>query len=260
MKVVLLCGGKGTRLREETEYRPKPMVQIGDRPILWHIMKIYSHFGFKDFIVCLGYKGDMIKEYFLNYDTMMSDFTIRLGDGKGIQLHDTRKNGELDWRITLVNTGENAQTGARVKKIEKYIDGDTFLLTYGDGVGCVDIPKLVEFHQAHGKIGTMTGVHPSSRFGELVIRENRILQFNEKPQALNGLVNGGFFAFNTAFFDYLKEEDDCYLEKGPLEALVAKGELMVYPHNGFWQCMDTYRELEILNGLWRSPNPPWKVW
>lgn len=258
MKVVILCGGKGTRLREETEYRPKPMVRIGDKPILWHIMKTYSHYGFNDFVICLGYKGDMIKEYFLNYEAMNNDFTIQLGNHSNIQYHSNHQ--ERGWCVTLADTGEETQTGARVKRIENHIDGDLFMLTYGDGVANINIKELVEYHKSHGKIGTMTGVHPSSRFGELVINDNKIEVFNEKPQVKEGLINGGFFVFNKTFFKYLKEDDNCYLEKEPLETLAADGELMVYPHEGFWQCVDTYRELELLNNLWKSRNPPWKVW
>jgi len=258
MKVVILCGGRGTRLREETEYRPKPMVEIGGRPILWHIMKIYAHYGFKDFIICLGYKGNMIKQYFLNYEAMNNDFTVLLGNYSDIWFHGN--HSETGWHVTLADTGEEAQTGARVKKIDRYINGDLFMLTYGDGVANINIKELVEYHKSHGKIGTMTGVHPSSRFGELVVKDNKIVVFNEKPQVTEGLINGGFFVFNKEFFKYLKADDNCYLEKEPLENLAADGELMVYPYDGFWQCVDTYRELELLNNLWKSPNPPWKVW
>ena len=245
-------------MREETEYRPKPMVQVGGRPILWHIMKIYAHYGFKDFIICLGYKGNMIKEYFLNYEAMNNDFTIPLGNYNNIRIHSSHQ--ERDWRVTLADTGEEAQTGARVKRIEKYIDGDLFMLTYGDGVANINIKNLVEYHKSHGKTGTMTGVRPSSRFGELMINNNKVVKFHEKPQVNEGLINGGFFVFNKKFFKYLKEDDNCYLEKEPLENLAAEGELMVYPHDGFWQCVDTYRELELLNNLWKSRNPAWKVW
>jgi len=258
MKVVILCGGRGTRLREETEYRPKPMVVIGGRPILWHIMKIYAHYGFKDFILCLGYKRNMIKEYFLNYEAMNNDFTVQLGNHNGIQFHSGHQ--ERNWRVTLADTGEEAQTGARIKRIEKYIDGNLFMLTYGDGVCNVNIKDLVEYHRLHGKIGTMTGVHPSSRFGEFKMKGNQIVKFHEKPQVNEGLINGGFFVFNNTFFKYLKEDDNCSLESEPLENLTADGELMVYPHDGFWQCVDTYRELNLLNDLWKSCNPPWKVW
>jgi glucose-1-phosphate cytidylyltransferase len=258
MKAVILCGGKGTRLREETEYKPKPMVQIGNRPILWHIMKIYSHYGIKEFVICLGYKGNMIKEYFLNYEIMNNDLTLKLGNSEEIQIHGEHK--EKDWQVTLADTGENSQTGARVKRIEKYIDDDIFLLTYGDGVSNINIKKLVEFHKSHGKIGTMTGVHPASRFGEINTKNDLITVFNEKPQTKEGLINGGFFVFNREFFDYLDDHEDCILEAEPLEHLVADQELMLYKNEGFWQCVDTYRELELINSLWNQPNPPWKMW
>lgn len=258
MKVVILCGGKGTRLREETEYRPKPMVKIGGRPIIWHIMKTYAHYGYKEFVLCLGYKGEMIKDYFLNYETANNDFRINLGSRNSIEIYNNHQ--EHDWTVTLANTGEDAQTGARIKKIERFIDGDAFMLTYGDGVCDINIKKLVEYHQAHGKIGTMTGVRPSSRFGELILRENQIMQFNEKPQKMDGMINGGYFIFNRKFFEYLDDDDNCYLEKEPLEKLARNGQLMLYPHNGFWQCMDTYRELEMLEGMWKANNSPWKVW
>ena len=258
MKVVILCGGRGTRLREETEFKPKPMVNIGGRPILWHIMKIYAHYGFKDFILCLGYKGDMIKEYFLNYEAMNNDFTIQLGNQHQIQFHS--RHLEDGWNVTFADTGEEAQTGARIKRIEKYIDSDLFMVTYGDGVINLNIKELLKFHEVHRKMGTMTGVHPSSRFGELVMKDNHVVEFTEKPQVKQGLINGGFFIFKRKFLNYLKEDNDCYLEGEPLEKLAAESELLVYPHGGFWQCVDTYRELELLNNLWRSPNPPWKVW
>lgn len=258
MKVVILCGGKGTRIKEESEYRPKPLVKIGNRPILWHIMKIYAHYGFKEFVICLGYKGEMIKEYFLNYEMMNNDFTINLGSSKDIEIHSDHT--EHDWLVTLAETGEESQTGARVKRIEKYVDGDTFMLTYGDGVSQINIKELLEYHKSHGKIGTMTGVHPSSRFGEFTMKNNQIMEFNEKPQTKEGLINGGFFVFNREFFKYLERDKNCILEHDPLEKLAADGELMLYSNDGFWQCVDTYRELEILNNLWKGPNPPWKVW
>lgn len=258
MKAVILCGGKGTRLREETEYRPKPLVQVGNRPILWHIMKIYAHYGFKDFIICLGYKGNMIKEYFLNYEMMNNDLTINLGSNRDIEIHGD--HDENDWKVTLTDTGENSQTGSRVKRIEKYVDDDIFMLTYGDGVSQINIQKLVEFHKSHGKIGTMTGVHPSSRFGEILTENDLITVFNEKPQTREGLINGGFFVFNREFFDYLEEDENCILEAEPLENLVADQELMLYKNDGFWQCVDTYRELELMNTIWNQPNPPWKMW
>jgi glucose-1-phosphate cytidylyltransferase len=258
MKVVILCGGKGTRLREETEYRPKPMVQIGNRPVLWHIMKIYANYGFKDFVICLGYKGNMIKEYFLNYEMMNNDFTIQLGNRKDVEIHGNHH--ESDWNVTLADTGEESQTGTRVKKIEKYIDDDTFLMTYGDGVADINIKDLVEFHKSHGKIGTMTGVHPSSRFGEFTMKGDQVVEYNEKPQTKEGLINGGFFVFNKEIFNYLSYDDDCILERKPLENLAADGELMLYNNAGFWQCVDTYRELEVMNHLWKEGTAPWKVW
>jgi len=257
MKVVILCGGRGTRLKEETEFRPKPLVEIGEKPILWHIMKTYAHYGFNDFILCLGYKGEMIREYFLNYEIKNNDFTLQLGNGK-VKVYN--KSREENWRITFVDTGERALTGARVKQVEKYVDEDSFMLTYGDGVADVRIDKIIKYHQKQGRIGTITGVHPPSRFGELSLNGNRIVEFNEKPQVKEGFINGGFFVFQKEFFRYLKNDDDCYLEKEPLEKLVADNQLSAYLHNGFWQCMDTQRELDILNQLWTTGKAPWKVW
>lgn len=258
MKVIILCGGRGTRLKEETEFKPKPLVEIGGKPILWHIMKTYAHYGFTDFIFCLGYKGNMIKEYFLNYEAMNNDFTVCLGDHDSVEFHNNHE--ESGWRVTLADTGEEAQTGARIKRVEKYIDGDSFMVTYGDGIANIDIKKLTDFHKKHGKIGTVTGVHPSSRFGELVSKNNQVFTFAEKPQVKEGLINGGFFVFKREFLNYLKADDDCYLEADPLIGLTTDKNLMVYFHDNFWQSVDTYRELEILNNLWKSPNPPWKLW
>lgn len=258
MKVVILCGGRGTRLREETEVRPKPLVEVGSRPILWHIMKTYSHYGFKDFVLCLGYKGDMIKEYFLNYEAMNNDFTISLGNRNTISFHNSHL--EKDWNVTLVNTGDHTQTGARIKKIQEYVDGETFMVTYGDGVGNINIKELLEFHKDKATIGTLTGVHPASRFGELLIKGKNIVQFNEKPLVSEGFVNGGYFVFKKKFFNYLSSDDNCALEAEPLEKLTASGELTVYKHEGFWQCMDTQRELDILNDLWKKGKAYWKVW
>ena len=257
MKVVILCGGRGTRLKEETEVHPKPLVEIGGRPILWHIMKIYAHYGFNEFVLCLGYKGRMIKEYFLNYEIMVNDLSLKLGS-KNIEIYN--QSQEKDWVITFAETGEEAQTGARVKRIEKYIEENLFMLTYGDAVTNINIKNLLEFHKSHGKIGTITGVYPSSRFGELVIKDRQVVQFSEKPQIKEGFINGGFFVFDKKFFNYLENDDGCYLEEKPLEKLALDKELMVYTHEDFWQCMDTYRELGILNNLWRSSKPPWKVW
>ncbi len=258
MKVVILCGGRGTRLKEETEFKPKPLVEIGSKPILWHIMKIYAHYGFNDFIFCLGYKGHLIKEYFLNYEAMNNDFTVELGNRDSIEFHSNHQ--EVGWRVTLADTGEEAQTGARVKRVENYIDGDSFMVTYGDGVANLDISKLLNFHKSHGKIGTVTGVHPSSRFGELIVKDKEVVAFTEKPQIQEGMINGGFFVFQKEFLRYLKSDDNCYLEKEPLERLASEKKFMVHRHDGFWQSVDTYRELEVLNNLWKSSNPPWRVW
>jgi glucose-1-phosphate cytidylyltransferase len=258
MKVLILCGGRGTRLKEETEFRPKPMVEIGGKPILWHIMKIYSRFGFKDFVLCLGYKGHMIKEYFLNYEAMSNDFTVQLGTHQKILFHSGHE--EKNWNVTLVDTGEEAGTAARIKRAAKYIDGDEFMVTYGDGVANIDIHKLIDLHHQENKLGTITGVHPASRFGELLVEGHKVLKFHEKPQVREGLINGGFFVFKKEFLGYLSEDDSALLEQEPLERLTQNGELSVYIHDGFWQCVDTYRELEALNALWKADNAPWKVW
>ncbi len=256
-KVVILCGGMGTRLREETEYKPKPLVEIGGKPILWHIMKTYASYGFKEFVLCLGYKGNMIKEYFLNYEILNNDFTIDLSANK-TTIH--YKIPNHDWKVTLSDTGEIAQTGARIKRIEKYIDCDVFMLTYGDGVSNINISELLKFHKSHGKIGTITGVPSTSKFGEMNVRDDSVLRFIEKPQKDDAFINGGFFVFNKGFFDYLNDRDDCILEKEPLENLAKDGELKIYKHTDFWHCMDTYRDFTYLNNMWNSGNPPWKTW
>ena len=258
MKVVILCGGLGTRLREETEFRPKPMVEIGGKPILWHTMKIYTHYGYKDFILCLGYKGEIIKEYFYNYELINNDFTIELGDDRDIEIHSD--HGEKGWRITLADTGDKALKGARLKRVEKYIDGDQFMMTYGDGVANIDIHSLLVFHRTHGKLATVTGISPASRFGELKIKGNQVESFSEKPRTSSGLINGGFFVFEKGIFDYLSANDNCDLEIGPLEEIARKGQLMVYKHRGFWACMDTLRDMDYLNKLWSENKAFWKVW
>ncbi len=257
IKVVILCGGMGTRLREETEFRPKPLAEIGGKPILWHILKIYSHYGFKDFVLCLGYKGHMIKEYFLNYRLMNHDFTLRLGSSEEVHIHDS--NLVEDWSITFAETGLDAMTGARVKRIERYIAEENFMLAYGDGVADVDLAKLWDFHQQHGKIGTITGVRPISRYGEFAVEGGLVREFSEKPQSRDGIISGGFFIFHRRFFNYLTAEDSCILEREPLERLARDGQLMGYAHKGFWHCMDTYRDFVALNELWKT-NAPWKVW
>lgn len=260
MKVMILCGGQGTRLREYTELRPKPMVEIGGRPILWHIMKWYDRFGLKDFVLCLGYKAALIKEYFLNYETMNSDFTIQLGRPHRIDLHE-RTHDESDWRVTLADTGDRAMTGARIRRAAKYLDSprETFCVTYGDGVADVDLGAALAFHRRHGKLATVTGVRPPGRFGELRTEGSRVVAFAEKSQVGQGLINGGFFFFEPGFLDYLSEDDACLLEQEPLERCTADGQLQVYEHTGFWQCMDTARELDFLERLWESGRAPWKT-
>ena len=258
IKVVILCGGLGTRLREETEFRPKPMVNIGSRPILWHIMKYFSQFGCQDFVLALGYKGEMIKNYFCNYELMNNDVTIQLGQPENKCIH--HSHDESGWKITLANTGEKTLKGARLKKVEKYITDDTFMATYGDGITDVDINALLAFHQSHGKIATVTGINPASRFGELKTKGDRVVSFSEKPQNGKNLINGGFFVFNRSIFDYLSTDDSCDLEVGPLEQIAMDGQLMVYRHRGFWACMDTLRDMEYLNKLWNDGQAKWKSW
>lgn len=257
-KVVILCGGKGIRLMQETEFRPKPLVEIGSRPILWHIMKIYDYYGYKDFILCAGYKGDMIKEYFLNYRAMNNDFTIHLGKKSKLKFYD--RGVREEWNVTIADTGLDAMTGARLKKIEHYIDSDTFMVTYGDGVTNADISSLAEFHKKNKKIATVLGVHPQSRFGELITDGKIVKEFSEKPQVKEAYINGGFFVFNRGIFDYLKDDDKCILEREPLEKIAKNNQLSIYKHNGFWQCMDTHRDMELLNDAWRSGRAPWRVW
>lgn len=258
-QVIILCGGQGMRIREETEFKPKPMITIGERPILWHIMKYYAHYGFMNFTLCLGYKGHIIKDFFLNYETMVNDFTIKLGDHeKSIAIHNTHP--ESGWSVTLAETGINAMTGARIKRVEKYVTQDYIMLTYGDGLSNVDLRALFEFHKSHKKIGTVTGVTPSSRFGELVTKGDMVTTFSEKPHTQQGLINGGFFIFDKRIFNYVSDDDNCIFERIPLERLASDGELMVYQHNGFWQCMDTVRDMNLLTEEWNSGKPAWKVW
>jgi len=258
MKVVILCGGLGTRLQEETEFRPKPMVNIGTHPILWHIMKIYSHFGHHEFVLSLGYKSEMVKEYFYHYELINNDITLKLSHPRQMQFH--QSHDENNWVITMVNTGRNALKGARLKRVENFIDGNTFMMTYGDGVADIDIDKLLAFHRKHGKIATVTGVNTASQFGELKIRGNRVERFREKPVTASGLISGGFFVFNRKFFRYLTDDDNCDLEIGPLEKIAAAGQLMVYRHRGNWACMDTIRDVDYLNRLWNENKAFWKNW
>ncbi len=256
IKTMILCGGYGTRLQRETEFRPKPLVEIGSRPILWHIMKIFAHHNLRDFVLCLGYRGEMIKEYFLNYETMNNDFTIRLGDKGRIDYHDAHE--EQDFTLTLANTGQDTMTGGRVARAAHYTN-DTFMVTYGDGVADVDIGALLAFHRSHGKIGTMTIAQPHSLFGIVETdTDGRIRCFREKPK-LDSWINIGFMVFERAFLDYLGG-DDCVLEKEPLERLAADGQLMAYRHEGYFFAMDTYRDFKQLNHLWNEGQAPWKVW
>lgn len=257
MKTVILCGGLGTRLKEETDFRPKPMVPIGNRPILWHIMKIYAHYGFKDFVLALGYKGEMIKEYFQHYELMNNDVTLELGKPENCLIH--QNHSEVGWKVTLADTGQQALKGARLKKIEKYIDGDEFMMTYGDNVSNVDIPALLEFHRSHGKIVTITGAIPTSQFGKLTIQPDNSASFAEKPKD-DSFVNGGFCVFNRDIFSLLTEDDNCDLESGVLEELSAQGQVKVYQHHGFWKNMDTFRDMEYLNKLWDEGQAEWKIW
>ena len=258
LKVVILCGGLGTRLREETEFRPKPMVNIGNRPILWHIMKVFSHFGLKEFVLCLGYKGETIKEFFYHYEIMNNDVTVELANPNRIFVH--QQHDEAGWKVTLADTGEKTLKGARLKRVEKYVEGDTFLVTYGDGLADIDLDILLNYHRTHGKLATVTGVNPSSRFGELRVNGNRVESFCEKPEASKDFINGGFFVFNRGIFDYLSMDESCDLEYGALERIAAEGELMVYKHTGSWACMDTLRDAEYLNRLWSDNKAFWKVW
>ena len=258
MKVVILCGGKGTRLREETEFRPKPMVKIGGKPILWHIMKTYSHFGYNEFVLCLGYQGNVIKEYFYNYMLHNSDITVKLGKDQHVTMHNT--SIEENWTITMVDTGEEHLKGARVKKIERYIEDDSFMVTYGDGIGNVNIKNLINFHRSNEKIATVTGVSPPSAFGQIHAQDSRVIEFSEKPQIKEGIINGGFLVFNRKIFDYLTEHETCDLEMGALEQLTREQQLMVFRHEGAWACMDTYRDTVYLNQLWDNGQAFWKLW
>ena len=255
MKAILLAGGLGTRLREETEYRPKPMVEVGGRPVLWHIMKNLAHFGFDHFVVAAGYRGEVIRDYFLNYQVRMHDFTIDLGSGSITQHGED--HDEAAWRVTVADTGALTMTGGRVHRAARYVDG-RFLVTYGDGLADVNIAALLAFHEAHGRLATVTTIRPLSRFGVMDLADDGgVLKFREKPQT-DDYVNAGFFIFEPEVLGYLT--DDCVLEQEPLEHLARDGQLMAYRHDGFWQPMDTYREFQMLNEMWDQGNAPWKVW
>jgi glucose-1-phosphate cytidylyltransferase len=255
MKVVILAGGFGTRLREETEVRPKPMVEIGGRPILWHIMKHYAHHGFREFVIALGYKGDAIKRYFLDYYPLQGGITVSLASGK-VEVHDGARE---DWIVHLADTGLDTQTGGRVRRLEPSLRGDRFMITYGDGVSNVDLRDLLRFHQSHGKLATVTAVRPPARFGGIELEGSRVTRFTEKPQIGEGWINGGFMVCEPGVLAYVTD-DGTSLERVALETLAAEGQLMAYRHEGFWQCMDVLRDAQLLESLWRTGAAPWKVW
>ncbi len=253
MKIVILAGGKGTRISEYTNVIPKPMVPIGDKPIIWHIMKIYAHYGFNDFVVALGYKSDVIKDYFIKFNSLNSDFTVDLSNGN-VEIH---QNRSLDWKVTLVETGEETMTGGRLKRLKKYLNEETFMLTYGDGLADINIKDLLDFHLANKKLVTMTAVRPSARFGELELKSNLITSFKEKPQLKDGWVNGGFFVMENEFIDLIKDDYEM-LERNPLEIVAKNNQLIAFKHKSFWQCMDNKRDQENLQKLWKD-NPPWII-
>jgi glucose-1-phosphate cytidylyltransferase len=259
MKCIILAGGYGTRIRDVSDNVPKPMIPIGSYPILWHIMKHYARYGHRDFVVCLGYRGSVIKEFFVNYEAHTRDFTITLGRHKALEYH---SNHAEDWSVTLAETGLNAMTGCRIKRVQKYVQGnESFLLTYGDAVSDVDLDALIRFHNSHDRILTITGVCPPGRFGEVkTCNGGRVLAFNEKPQVSGGLISGGFFVCRPELFDYLRDHEDLVFEKDPMNALVADGQVMVYEHGGFWHPMDTSRDYQLLNGLWERGCAPWRLW
>ena len=255
MKAVILAGGLGTRIAEETSIKPKPMIEIGGKPILWHIMKIYSSYGINEFIICCGYKGYIIKEYFANYFLHMSDVTFDMSKNR-MEVHSERAE---KWKVTLIDTGENTMTGGRLKRIEPYLDEETFCLTYGDGLASVDINKTIEFHKNHGKQATLVATLPPGRFGSLKFNHNRVERFEEKPKGDGSYINGGFFVLNRSVISRIKD-DSCVWEQEPLQSLAQDGEMMAYKHDGFWQPMDTLREKQKLELLWETNKAPWKVW
>ena len=255
MKVAILAGGYGSRLAEETEIKPKPMIEIGGRPILWHIMRHYAHYGFDEFVIALGYKGEVIKKYMIDYCSLNSNLKVNLKTGE------VKTNGgyRQDWTVDLVDTGISTQTGGRIKRLAPYIGNETFMLTWGDGVSDVNLDELLKFHRSHGKLATLTAVRPPARYGHLELNGKMVLTFSEKPQASEGWINGAFFVLEPEVFDYI-DRDETVWEKEPLERLSEDGQLMAYKHESFWQCMDTLREKHLLENLWASENPPWKIW
>jgi glucose-1-phosphate cytidylyltransferase len=255
MKVAILAGGVGSRLSEETHIKPKPMVEIGARPIIWHIMKHYSVYGLNDFVLALGYKGEYIKKYFVDFCSLESDLTVKLGTGE-VTRH---QNNHPDWNVDLVDTGVETLTGGRIKRLAPRIGNETFMLTWGDGVSNVDLKRLLEFHRSHGKLATVTAVRPTARFGHMTFDGDVVLEFSEKPQAAEGWINGAFFVLEPAIFDYI-EGDQTQWEKEPMERLAREGQLMAYRHTDFWQCMDTLRDKVLLDSLWQKGDAPWKTW
>jgi glucose-1-phosphate cytidylyltransferase len=255
MKVAILAGGTGSRLAEETEAKPKPMVEIGGRPILWHIMRYYAQFDYNEFVIALGYKGEVIKKYMVDYCALNSDLTVSMKTGA------VRMNNETacDWTVELIDTGMPTQTGGRIKRLRPFIGNETFMLTWGDGLSNVNLHDLLAFHRSHGKLATLTAVRPTARFGHLEMEDDRVVEFSEKPQTREGWINGAFFVLEPGIFDYI-EGDTTHWEMGPLEQLASDGQLMAYKHNSFWQCMDTLREKVYLESLWHSGNAPWKIW
>lgn len=256
MKVAILAGGVGTRLAEETEIRPKPMVEIGGKPILWHIMKHYAHHGFSEFAVALGYKGEMIKRYFLDYCSLHADLKVQLADGK----FRAQPSGDSEnWSVELIDTGKDTLTGGRIKRLKPFLGDEPFLLTWGDGVSDVDLTELVRFHKAHGRLATVTAVRPPARFGRLALDQDQVAEFSEKPQLLEGWINGAFFVLEPSVLDYI-DGDETQWERGPLESLARDGQLMAFRHEGFWQCMDTLRDKRLLETLWQQGQAPWQTW
>jgi glucose-1-phosphate cytidylyltransferase len=256
MKVAILAGGVGTRLAEETVIKPKPMVEIGNRPILWHVMNHYSHYGYDEFVIALGYKGEYIKKYVIDYCSLHSNLTVKTKNGD-VQVHGA--DHHPDWTVDLIDTGLETLTGGRIKRLAPYVGNQTFMLTWGDGVSNVELPKLLEFHRSHGKLATLTAVRPVARFGHLELNGTRVMEFSEKPQTKEGWINGAFFVLEPGIFDYI-DGDMTQWERKPMEQLAADGQLMAYKHNGFWQCMDTMRDKRLLNDLWDAGNAPWKIW
>ena len=259
MKVAILAGGKGSRLPEETDVKPKPMVEIGGRPILWHIMKHYSHYGHNEFAIALGYKGEVLKKYMVDYASMQSDLTVHVGTGEFVTHEGSHLTSPPNWKVDLIDTGQETLTGGRIKRLKPYINGSTFMLTWGDCISNIDLGELLKFHRSHGKLATLTAARPPARFGHLEFDGDQVVEFSEKPQTAEGWINGAFFVLEPQVFEYING-DRTQWEREPLERLAKEGQLMAYKHEGYWQCMDTLREKHILEAIWQSGNPPWRTW